>query len=314
MDATQEILGGNIPDDIIRVPDLWFPDHGLVLQAGNRMFRVSGGILAARSSVFRDMLSIPQPDTQPLIDGCPVVVLHDSPADAEYFLRAVFDSGFFERPPAPSTFNIVAGILRLSTKYDVEYLRKRALLHLLAALPRTVEEYDSLARPFAYHDHEFSVLILVHDLDLRWALPTALYLASCESVETIIDGTSIDGCEIHLPQSLQRTLLIGRSTLMVSQNFEIFGCIRSLPCAKCLGQSRCQDSCRRISGAGAGVSQVDPLGIMDPTMWSAFDALLCKPCVLEARAQLQIARQKIWDGLPAVFNLEPWDKLEPPPV
>jgi hypothetical protein len=40
------------------------------------------------------MLSIPQPDSQPLVDGCPLVTLHDSPVDAEYFLRAVFDSRF----------------------------------------------------------------------------------------------------------------------------------------------------------------------------------------------------------------------------
>ncbi|KAJ7729829.1 hypothetical protein DFH07DRAFT_703847, partial [Mycena maculata] len=122
----------------------------IVLQAGDRIFRVAGSlagsILAARSTVFQDMLSIPQPESQPLIVGCPIVVLHDSP-DAEYFLRAVFDSdlslscsfhasfspilaSFFERPPARTTFAILSGVLRLGIKYDVAYLRRRALLHL----------------------------------------------------------------------------------------------------------------------------------------------------------------------------------------
>ncbi|KAJ7607255.1 hypothetical protein DFH06DRAFT_1486543 [Mycena polygramma] len=119
MDAADENSRDGQETRLIRVDDLWFVDHGLVVQAGNRLFRVSSATLAARSSIFRDMFSIPQPERQPLIDGCPVILLHDSPIDAEYFLRAIFDSGFFERPPAPTTFPIVSGILKLSTKYDV---------------------------------------------------------------------------------------------------------------------------------------------------------------------------------------------------
>ncbi|KAJ7857819.1 hypothetical protein B0H14DRAFT_2578181 [Mycena olivaceomarginata] len=43
-----------------RVPELWFEDDNLILHAENTVFRVSKGVLAARSSVFRDMLSFPQ--------------------------------------------------------------------------------------------------------------------------------------------------------------------------------------------------------------------------------------------------------------
>ncbi|KAJ6589288.1 hypothetical protein B0H19DRAFT_886340, partial [Mycena capillaripes] len=61
------------------------------IQAENRIFRVSGGILAARSTVFSDIIGLPQPqsgDTEQ-IDGCPVVRLHDSAEDVEAFLRAI---------------------------------------------------------------------------------------------------------------------------------------------------------------------------------------------------------------------------------
>lgn len=89
-----------------RVPELWFDDDNLILRAENHLFRVSKGVLAARSSVFRDMLSFPLPPPmqddrgggggegggEDLIDGCPVVRLHDSPADVTVFLRAIFDS------------------------------------------------------------------------------------------------------------------------------------------------------------------------------------------------------------------------------
>jgi hypothetical protein len=75
-----------------RVLDLWFEDDNLILRAENSLFRVSKGVLAARSSVFRDMLSFPQTEEEERIDGCPVVRLHDSAADVTCFLRAIFDS------------------------------------------------------------------------------------------------------------------------------------------------------------------------------------------------------------------------------
>jgi hypothetical protein len=97
---------------------------------------------------------------------------------------------FFERPPAPTTFAIVAGVLKLSTKYDVEYLQHRALLHVSAALPRTLAEYDARmpGSPFGARNSEFPLLLLVHELGLAWALPMAMYFACCVPVKAILDG------------------------------------------------------------------------------------------------------------------------------
>jgi hypothetical protein len=75
-----------------RVPELWFSDASLVFQVENSMFRVHSGILAAQSSVFRDMLSFPQPEESDTFDGCPRIVLHDKAADARAFFRCIFDS------------------------------------------------------------------------------------------------------------------------------------------------------------------------------------------------------------------------------
>jgi hypothetical protein len=75
-----------------RVKDLWFPDGSLVVQAEQSLFRISGGILAARSSVFADMLAFTQPPDAETIDGCPVVKLPDRAEDLTCFFRAIFDS------------------------------------------------------------------------------------------------------------------------------------------------------------------------------------------------------------------------------
>ncbi|KAJ7678151.1 hypothetical protein DFH06DRAFT_567246 [Mycena polygramma] len=310
MDAADEISSESQADSPTRVDHLWFYDHGLVIQAGNRLFRVSGATLAARSSVFRDMLSIPQPACQPLIDGCPIVLLHDSPVDAEYFLTAVFDSGFFERPPAPTTFPIVSGILKLSTKYDVEYLRRRALLHLSAALPQSLEEFDSCNtfNPFGSNGSVFSLLVLVHDLGLTWALPISFYLAACSPVESIIDGTMFNGTRVHLPPEIQKAVLVARCTLGVTRVQETFRFLRYLPCEDCLSPTLCRDRGRHTLDGLGEAPRINPLGSF-VRWWSYLSLSVCAPCLLAAQKEHGASRRKIWDALPAMFGLDTWEVL-----
>lgn len=79
-----------------RVDDLWFSTDIIVIRAENKIFRVSGGVLTARSTVFRDMIALPQLTTcdTEQIDGFPVVRLHDAARDVEVFLRAIYDSRY----------------------------------------------------------------------------------------------------------------------------------------------------------------------------------------------------------------------------
>ncbi|KAJ7154906.1 hypothetical protein C8R43DRAFT_885012 [Mycena crocata] len=286
------------------VDGLWFPDHNLVLQAENRLFRVSGGILAARSSVFKDMLFLPQPETQPLIDGCPIVILHDSGIDAEYFLRALFDSSFFERPPAGTEFAIVAGVLRLSTKYDVEYLRRRALLHLASSLPRTLKEFDELSdtRTFDIYHKQFSRLVLVHDMGLTWALPVALYSASCCSVAQIMDGR---GGEETLPLHLQRTCLIARASLALTQQHESYRYLRT-PADDCISPVNCQRRRTGLLNSLTTLQRVDPVVIRLP---GNIATTFCEACFNKATETLQTARQNVFDSIPTLFGLPSWEEL-----
>jgi hypothetical protein len=89
--------GQDAPDSeaLVKVHDLWFTtDTIIVIRVENKIFRVSGGILAARSTVFNDMIAFPQPKSgeTETMDGSPVVRLHDSAEDVEAFLRAIYDS------------------------------------------------------------------------------------------------------------------------------------------------------------------------------------------------------------------------------
>ncbi|KAJ7923483.1 hypothetical protein B0H13DRAFT_2316431 [Mycena leptocephala] len=84
---------------------------------------------AGTSLILHEMFTVPyRPSANiEIIDGFPVVVLHDDPQEVEAFLTA---SRFFMPPPASTQLGVVIGILRLSHKYGVPFLRCRALEHL----------------------------------------------------------------------------------------------------------------------------------------------------------------------------------------
>ncbi|KAJ7359978.1 hypothetical protein DFH08DRAFT_615945, partial [Mycena albidolilacea] len=68
---------------------LWFNDGTWVLKAGmaSSSFRVYGGLFAAHSPVFHDMLEFSQSEDAPTVDGCPVVLLSDAENDLRCFLK-----------------------------------------------------------------------------------------------------------------------------------------------------------------------------------------------------------------------------------
>ena len=81
------------PEECAQSQEVWFDDGNLILKAENKLFRIYSGFLAARSSVFRDMLAFPPPEEgNEMMDGCHIVTVYDSAKDMAYFLKAVFDS------------------------------------------------------------------------------------------------------------------------------------------------------------------------------------------------------------------------------
>ncbi|KAF7297676.1 BTB domain-containing protein [Mycena kentingensis (nom. inval.)] len=122
-----------------RSPDLWFEDGNIILHVEATQFRVFKSVLAKHSTVLKDMLLIPLPPDEPLIDGCPVVnLVGDTAMEWEFLLQAMFPSVCFERMPSISE---MAAILRLSRKYDVPLFRAECIIRLRADLPDTLDGY-----------------------------------------------------------------------------------------------------------------------------------------------------------------------------
>ncbi|KAF8882749.1 hypothetical protein CPB84DRAFT_1851129 [Gymnopilus junonius] len=171
---------------------LWFEDGNLILRAETTLFRIYSGLLARQSSVFQDMQGFPTPveGGDITMDGCPIVTVYDSAQDMSYFLRAIFDSSFFEPPPARTELPIVEGILRLSLKYDVKYLRQRALNHLLTTFPTTLEAWrvrDKERTIPPVDNTPFAAFRLAREFDLVWLLPAIIYCISSHPFDKTLD-------------------------------------------------------------------------------------------------------------------------------
>lgn len=88
------MTGDEAPQALDRCEEVWYPDGTIVLRAQDIYFRFYKGILAARSPIFADMFAIPQPaDDDEQIEGCPIVLLHDTAEDVKSFLRVLHEPG-----------------------------------------------------------------------------------------------------------------------------------------------------------------------------------------------------------------------------
>ncbi|KAJ7610468.1 hypothetical protein FB45DRAFT_875820 [Roridomyces roridus] len=256
---------------------------------------VSGSVLAARSPIFRDMLAIPQSEDQPTIGGCPIVVLPDSAKDLEYFLRAIFDSSFFEGPPKPSAQPILAGVLRLSTKYEIGFLRQRALQHLATVSPLTVEEFDKISSTRTFNGWPAQHLALADALDMKWSMPYTMYTISCSlTVDQLMSAAS----DVHLSPSVLRNVK------------HTFSFLRGPPSSGCASLDRCRPRRAEILSLLLDKEGISPMNSFPPFFWTGlFIKEFCASCHSEMRTQYEESRRRVWAELPEMFGLPSWEKL-----
>jgi hypothetical protein len=69
----------------------WFEDGNVILIAGDLAFKVYKGMLSRHSAIFADLFRLPQPKStsEEMLEGCPIVHLHDSERDFGDFLMAL---------------------------------------------------------------------------------------------------------------------------------------------------------------------------------------------------------------------------------
>ncbi|KAJ7910693.1 hypothetical protein B0H13DRAFT_2329077 [Mycena leptocephala] len=312
----------NEPTEPQRVQELWLEDGNIVIQAGISLYRVYRGVLATHSSVFKDMLSFPQPPDSELVEGCPTVRLLDSDREVTPFLKALFDPEFFEPFPASASFEIIAGCLRLSHKCGVDYLHRRALIHLSSAYRTKLVDWDKSDYHWVFMElaHRKTSLIatiqLAREVDAPWILPSAFYdLAVNYDMlgKAVFNGAVYNGIPTSLSAQDQDSFAKGHyiqnaSTMADILRFlfhplEIEGCTSSQECFSV--RLKAMESLREDLRGNASA----PLDVWGGDDWILLDDL-CPACLAVLKQTHKDARQAFWDKLPEIYGLPEWEELE----
>ncbi|KAJ6548098.1 hypothetical protein DFH09DRAFT_1504563 [Mycena vulgaris] len=309
------------PSEPQRVQKLWFEDGNIAIQAGNSQFRVYRGILAARSPVFKDMLSFPQPPDSELVDGCPLVRLTDAATEVTAFSKVIFipeyvlvaasvvrtshqNLRYFPSFPSLTTFEVIVGCLRLSHKYEVDYLRHRALIHLSSHYPTWLTEWDS-----GYYDDEINGR-LVSEIIWTPLLPSITFLtASAWPAATLLHSArnfsmapfttapqpaSINGDDIHTKSA---ATILG----FLLDQLNIPGCGSPSPCS--LNRLEALANTEELTVASS------PLDVWEEDDWLSLSNV-CPTCLALIKRKHAVTRQAFWDNLPDMYELPPWEHLK----
>ncbi|KAJ7725799.1 hypothetical protein B0H16DRAFT_1471679 [Mycena metata] len=316
---------GSSSNGLNRVQDLWFSDGSLVVRAENKIFSVSGAVLAARSSVFQDMLAFPQPGSAGFevesLDGVPLVELHDSAEEVEPFLRAIFDSSFFMPAPTSNLLSDILAILRLSHKYDIQYLHRRALDHLSKIFPTELSMFLQHLNSFppgfevfkTSADAHLEILRVIHQVNALWLLPAAYSRASKCSPQRLFAAPSWP----HLPDAIKAKLHVAHA----HQARHIIAIVHAVggthDATTCTSPQTCPGEILLLVTA-----LLEPLGELEmefnffdvkdiflPDVWKDLGGTMCATCSKHRTEQVSLSMQKVWDGLPANPGLPPWDEL-----
>ncbi|KAJ7612156.1 hypothetical protein FB45DRAFT_1037077 [Roridomyces roridus] len=323
-------------DEPHHIPELWIEDGNIIIEAGNSRFRVHRSTLGAYSPVFRDMLVFPQPPDSELVDGCPLVLLHDSEMEVTVFLKALFKPDYFKPFPATTEYPIIQGCLRLSHKYEVDFLRLRSLIHLSSCYRTTLSEWDideyhtDVEDPSSHRLSEMaswslpeepgyivSLIQLAREVEATWILPGAFYrlgVLSGELIAELFFGTMYKGSPARLSEQDQKAFLRGHlwqtqaSTahtlgFLTTPPVNIPGC--PFPAACLVERASAIEALRKMIKEYPSI----PLAVWDESDW----ALLQEACIGCRRALKEAhneARMAIWDELPKKYGLPPWEELE----
>ncbi|KAF8216732.1 hypothetical protein K438DRAFT_2007521 [Mycena galopus ATCC 62051] len=297
--------------------DLWISDGNVVLQAANMQFRVHWGVLGLHSSVFREMQEAregaPQPAKQPSVDGCSIVELPDNAIDVESLLKALYLPTFISQKTLP--LPVIGGLIRLGRKYAIKEIFDSALARLRSEYPTALEAYDKMPDGFESIELdpalEFDTIILADENNISTILPCAYYCAlTVLSLTELFNGLKRrDGTVAHLPSRDLRRCVVGRENLLTKQFQQgfTFGWALKWQFDDCVDPAKCRRSRETFMAKtlDSATVKVFPLASTVGDLCK-----LCAPCTKHAQQAIVAGRLKMWQELPKIFDLPPWNRLD----
>jgi hypothetical protein len=208
---------------------------------------------------------------------------------------------------------VVAGILRLSTKYDVRYLRQRATRHLLNVYSATLDEWDQRNSAIipAFSGRPLAVLCLAREVDIPILLPAAMYGCATSAFEILLDGATLrDGSHIELDWRDKRSCIVARSCLSDALLGRIFNFLLCSPPSGCSNWVTCAvGKLKHLRKLQAKSLKMAGLHVLSKRFLNGFEKDVCDSCYSTSHASFVAARRALWDDLPSIFGLPNWQEL-----
>ncbi|KAF7299345.1 BTB domain-containing protein [Mycena indigotica] len=309
----------NIPTPAIsRSQEFWFNDGSVILQVENTQFRVAQSLLAMHSSVFRDMFTIPLPPEEPLVEGCPVVVLSgDKAVDWSHLLRAVYPSRCDFFSPDKKDIHAFAAVFRLSKKYDFTVFRRECLQCFKAEFPTTLEEYDDSPNKHQWKwtlstSDLLSILCinLARELGIFSVLPVAFYQLNWSSV---LDWDIVEVSQTaRLSPTDERLFLRSQLRLLRLQSSTTMKWLSpqesTIPQELCEQRDICIHALENIAKQRREDLEMEAFVLDDwNTSWGE---KLCSLCKMTAKSTFAEGRRQIFRQLPSIYELPDWEVLK----
>ncbi|KAI0742390.1 hypothetical protein C8Q80DRAFT_1273069 [Daedaleopsis nitida] len=266
----------------------WFEDGSIILHARDVAFKVYAKPLIDHSPVFKDMLSLPQPDDgvsfQSAGRNIPVVSLADAPEDLRHVFEVIMPTKTLRPFGFESTsYHTISAWIRLGHKYQIHHLVERSLAHL-RRFPRL---------------HAIGVVNLARITEAYDLIPTALM--SCCMLDAGIaigfpreDGSMERLCaaDIELCFKAKENLIEARVQLLHHIADSVLG-------------SCCEDQVQTFVDE---MARGRKLCIPQP-FWINLASFkknrpgLCKSCTEELSKSCKEERRKVFDRLPALVGI-----------
>lgn len=210
----------------------------------------------------------------------------------------------------PMPLPALAAFLRLGRKYQMDFLRQKAVKNILLAF--SVDLKDFKATCIKRKASEAHTLVnLLREQDLKHCLPSVLYM--CVWMHASGELSLFD----YAPEKLRPILSLQDIQLCVAAHQKLCRLTGLHTLSWLRPNASIPETCRgKAWGCEALRARIhnklmDPLIPCKPFLpWkSEWAKGLCDGCAGVAEAAHVAGRQKVWDELPSVFGLPGWEEL-----
>jgi hypothetical protein len=208
---------------------------------------------------------------------------------------------------------VVAAILRLSRKYQIDYLRDDSVSRLKNMFPSTldaaVRRYDGTGVKVS-PDHIIDTINLAKETGIRSILPFAFFSMMCLNTEVILKGVRrSDGTVAVLSRTDQEIVLLAKDPFRLAQEHDPFRWLDgakapSRDCSTPYVCAKVKDECMIYLWRSPFPAPILPR--WETLTWTK---RLCVSCRVIGEKCYEEGRQLIWNKLPSFFGLPDWAEL-----